>query len=90
MRALALALLLAAPLAAAAEGDAALARVARGLDRALAAMQARPLMKEELATGLMWLRLDAQRALDRGDAAACLDHLAAVETVLGLDDDAAE
>lgn len=45
----------------------------RLLDRTLAAMEARPLLKEEFATGLMWLRLDARKALQAGDAATCLE-----------------
>jgi hypothetical protein len=85
MRALALAALLAAPAAASDSKVEPSARCANGLDRALVEMKARPLMKEEMATGLMWLRLDAQQALERGDAAACLEHLAAVEEVLGID-----
>ena len=55
------------------------------LARTLAEMEARPLLKEELATGLMWLRLDAQTALDRGDAQLCLEGVRVVEQILGLD-----
>lgn len=43
------------------------------LDRTLATMEAGPLLKEEFATGLMWLRLDAQEALEAGDAATCFE-----------------
>jgi len=42
------------------------------LDRARAAMEARPPLKEELATGLMWIRMDAEEALVAGDAETCL------------------
>jgi len=58
------------------------------LARTLAEMEARPLLKEELATGLMWLRLDAQTALARGDARLCLGGVRIVEEILGLDDPA--
>ena len=42
------------------------------LDRTRAAMEARPPLKEELATGLMWIRMDAEEALAAGDAETCL------------------
>lgn len=42
------------------------------LARTRAAMEARPPLKEELATGLMWIRMDADRALAADDAATCL------------------
>ena len=53
------------------------------LAQTLAAMEARPLMKEEQATALMWLRLDAAAAAADGDAATCLAHMAVVESLLG-------
>ena len=37
-------------------------------------MQARPTLKEEFATGLMWLRLDALKALEAGDPEGCLER----------------
>ena len=46
----------------------------RLLDRTLAAMHARPALKEEFATGLMWLRLDALKALEAGDPEGCLER----------------
>ena len=46
----------------------------RLLDSTLAAMQARPALKEEFATGLMWLRLDALNALEAGDPEGCLER----------------
>jgi hypothetical protein len=55
------------------------------LARTLAEMEARPLLKEELATGLMWLRLDAETALAAGDVAACLEGVRTVEQILGLE-----
>jgi hypothetical protein len=58
------------------------------LARTLAEMEARPLLKEELATGLMWLRLDAQTALARGDVRLCLEGVRVVEEILGLDEPA--
>lgn len=53
------------------------------LAQTLAAMEARPLMKEEQATALMWLRLDAADAAADGDEATCLEHMAVVESLLG-------
>jgi hypothetical protein len=46
----------------------------RLLDGTLAAMHARPALKEEFATGLMWLRLDALNALEAGDLEGCLER----------------
>ncbi len=46
----------------------------RLLDSTLAAMHARATLKEEFATGLMWLRLDALKALEAGDPEACLER----------------
>ena len=54
------------------------------LDRTLAEMESRPLLKEELATGLMWIRLDARTALDEGDVEGCLGRVRTVEQILGL------
>ena len=69
---------------AAADTDNAEACAAR-LVRTLAEMEARPLLKEELATGLMWIRLDAQTALEAGDAETCLQQVRLVEKILGLE-----
>lgn len=49
-------------------------------------MEEGPLMKEEKATALMWLRLDAKAAADRGDDTLCLDKLDVIETILGIED----
>ncbi|MEM8552452.1 MAG: hypothetical protein AAGF45_08720 [Pseudomonadota bacterium] len=57
-----------------------------GLSRSLQVMEEGPLMKEEKATALMWLRLDARAAADRGDPALCLDKLEVIETILGIED----
>lgn len=57
---------------------------AASLARSLAAMETSPLMKEEVATGLMWLRLDAEKALSNGDAPGCLERALVVENILGL------
>jgi hypothetical protein len=54
------------------------------LERTLAEMQSRPLLKEEHATALMWLRMDAEEALDNQDEATCLRHVEIVDTLLGL------
>lgn len=92
MRALALCLLAAtAGAAGAAGGPGATASDAPGcaerLDRTLVAMQERPLLKEEHATALMWLRMDAAEAAAAGDEAACLAQVAVAEVLLGLDGD---
>ena len=41
-------------------------------------------LKGELATGIMWLRLDAEEALGEGDIETCLKNVAIVEDLLGL------
>lgn len=76
--ALAAVVALAAP--AQAEGD-----CAARLEATLQAMLDRPLLKEEHATGLMWLRMDAEEALAEGDVATCLDLVRQVEALLGID-----
>ena len=53
------------------------------LAQTLAAIEVRPLMTEELATALMWLRLDAADAAADGDEATCLELMAVVEALLG-------
>lgn len=78
------AVLTAALVLAAAGAPAPMADCAERLDRTLAQMQARPLLKEELATGLMWMRVDARAALERGDAESCLREVETVERLLGL------
>jgi hypothetical protein len=62
-------------------GDAAACRTL--LDRTLAAMDARPSLKEEFATGLMWMRLDALKALEAGDTAGCLAEARRAAALLG-------
>lgn len=57
---------------------------AASLKRSLEVMEAAPLLKEEVATGLMWLRLDAETALEAGDAPGCLERARTVESILGL------
>lgn len=54
------------------------------LDRTLEEMESRPLLKEELATGLMWIRLDAQTALEDGNERKCLSRVQTAEQILGL------
>jgi hypothetical protein len=72
-------------LAIASDGDkAAACRVL--LDRALMAMEVRPALKEEFATGLMWLRLDALKALEAGDPQGCLERALRVAALLGVDE----
>jgi hypothetical protein len=73
------ALLWLSPLAAAAEG-----RADSGPDlhcteltaRTMAVMESAPLMKDELATAVMWLRLDATKAADAGDTGLCIERMA--------------
>ncbi|MBJ3763805.1 hypothetical protein ILP92_13690 [Maribius pontilimi] len=77
-------ILVAASLGAIAAPEDPAARCRAGLDRSLAAMEDLPLMKEELATGLMWARLDAETALASGDTVTCLEKLAVVNAILGL------
>ncbi len=60
---------------------------AERLDRTLIAMQDRPLLKEEHATALMWLRMDAAEAEAAGDEAACLAKVVVAEVLLGLGPD---
>jgi len=55
------------------------------LAQSLSVMEAAPLMKEEKATGLMWLRLDAQHALEQGAVELCHKKLEAVEAILLID-----
>jgi hypothetical protein len=43
--------------------------------RTMSVMESAPLMKDELATAVMWLRLDAARAADAGDAGLCVEHM---------------
>lgn len=44
--------------------------------RTMAVMESAPLMKDELATAVMWLRLDAAKAADAGDAGLCVERMA--------------
>ena len=55
------------------------------LDRTRAAMEAGPVLKEELATGVMWLRLEAEEALAAGDAATCLELARRAAALVGAD-----
>ena len=54
------------------------------LERTLQEMERRPLLKEEHATALMWLRLDAQKALAEGDTETCEEKVRVVEALIGL------
>ena len=55
------------------------------LDRTLAEMNARLTLKEEFATGVMWLRLDALKALQAGDVETCLERARRVAALLKVD-----
>lgn len=54
------------------------------LARTLAILQERSPLKEEHATGIMWLRLDAEVALQAGDIETCEAKLTKVEALLGV------
>ena len=55
------------------------------LDRTLAEMKARPTLKEEFATGVMWVRLDALKALQAGDVETCLERARRVAALVKVD-----
>lgn len=57
------------------------------LEQTLAAMQSRPLLKEEHATALMWLRMDAAEAAAAGDDEGCLAKTTVIEDLLGISTD---
>lgn len=52
------------------------------LAETLSFMEQRPVLKEELATGLMWMRQDAQAAQAAGDEARCVTLLIQVKELL--------
>lgn len=54
------------------------------LARTLAILEERSPLKEEHATGIMWLRLDAELALKAGDIDTCEANLTQVELLLGV------
>lgn len=64
--------------------EAAEAGCADRLDRTLTHMQERPLLKEEHATALMWLRMDAENAVAPGDERLCVEKVLVIERLLGL------
>lgn len=57
---------------------------AERLARSLTVLEQRSLLKEEHATGVMWLRLDAELALQAGDVDRCRANLTKVELLLGM------
>lgn len=57
---------------------------AERLARSLAVLEQRSPLKEEHATGVMWLRLDAELALQAGDIDSCEANLTQVELLLGI------
>lgn len=67
------------------EADQAAQACRKMLERTLVAMNARPPLKEELATGLMWLRLDATKALEAGDVETCLGLARRAAALLQVD-----
>ena len=52
------------------------------LAASLEIMRGQPLMKEEVATGLMWTRLDAAGALEAGDVRTCHAKMEIVDAIL--------
>ena len=52
------------------------------LDAMLATMEARSPLKEELATGLMWMQVEAEEALTSGNAEVCDFSLRRMEALL--------
>ena len=54
------------------------------LARSLAVLGQRSPLKEEHTTGVMWLRLDAELALQAGDIDGCEANLTQVERLLGI------
>lgn len=57
---------------------------AERLERTLKVMESRAPMKDEVATSLMWLRMDAAEALQNGKTATCEDKVSVVENVLNV------
>lgn len=68
---------------AASAGQSREAACAERLEATLHDMQTRALLKEEHATALMWLRMDAEEALEDGDADLCHAKLDTVDLLLG-------
>ena len=52
------------------------------LAETLGLMERRPVLKEELATGLMWMREEAEQARAAGDEARCIALLIRVKDLL--------
>jgi len=57
------------------------------LERTLEVMEDRSPMKDEVATSLMWHRMDAREALMSGDQEACSEKLDVIENILNLSTD---
>ena len=57
---------------------------AEGLAATLVVMEERSPMKDQVATALMWRRMDAWAALEKGEEEICQEHLAVVRSLLGL------
>ncbi len=55
------------------------------LEASLEEMESRPILKEEQATGLMWLRMDATRALSEGKPQVCHDLMDRVDLILNVE-----
>lgn len=57
------------------------------LDRTLEVMERRAPMKDEVATALMWLRMDAAEAIETGDITTCAEKLSVIENILNIASD---
>ena len=53
------------------------------LAETLKEMEIRPVLKEEFATGLMWMRVEAQQAHSLGDETRCIDLVSEARKLLG-------
>ena len=58
-------------------------RCSKLLAETLKEMEGRPVLKEELATGLMWMRMEAQEAHSLGDEPRCIGLLSEARKLLG-------
>ena len=57
-------------------------RCAAALERSLDLLEDGPLLKEELATAIMWMRLDAEASRDAGDHGTCARSAGTAESLL--------
>ena len=65
-----------------ADEDEAAADCSELLVETLQEMESRPVLKEEFATGLMWMRVEAQQAHSLGDESRCIGLLSEARRLL--------